>query len=454
MFNQYRIVHFVGIGGIGMSGIAEVLHSLGYTITGSDVKISSTIEHLLALGIKVHIGHKAQNIDDAHVVVISSAIRDNNPEVIEAKQRAIPVIPRAEMLAELGRLKYSILIAGSHGKTTTTSLISTILINAKYDPTVVIGGKLASINTNAACGKGQYFVAEADESDGSFLKLNPTIAVCTNIDREHMDFFHSMEELKKYFTCFLNKVPFYGHSVVCNEDPNIVSILPHINRRYMTYGFNDNSDFYVKDVKSDFFKTEFTVYRKNESLGRFLIPISGAHNILNSTASIAVAASIEIDMDVIKESLSTFKGIKRRLEFKGNAGGIKVYDDYGHHPTEIQTTLKGVKETISDRLLIVFQPHRYSRTKDLMQEFGRSFYNADKVYLLDVYSAGEEPLNGANSETLCKLLQDNGVNTQYLKTKEEAINRINTELKEGDFLITLGAGDVWTVGEKILKQRN
>ncbi|MBF0590813.1 MAG: UDP-N-acetylmuramate--L-alanine ligase [Nitrospirae bacterium] len=451
MFNQYRVIHFVGIGGIGMSGIAEVLHNLGYEVTGSDIKGSSTIDRLLALGIKVYIGHRPENIDSAHVVVVSSAIGKENLEVTEAKRRAIPVIPRAEMLAELGRLKYSILVAGSHGKTTTTSLISTVLLDSGYDPTVVIGGKLLATNSNAALGRGQFMVAEADESDGSFLKLSPTIAVCTNIDKEHMDYFSDMEHLRKAFLCFLNKVPFYGLSVVSMDDPNVREILPYINRKTVTYGFSEMADYTARNIKFGSMTTQYDLFFKGEFLDSFEVPLTGRHNILNTLAATATALYLKIDIEVVIGSLQRFKGIKRRLEFKGEAMGVKVYDDYGHHPTEIQMTIQGVRQQVRNRLLVVFQPHRYSRTKALMEEFTHSFTDTDRLYLMDIYPAGEEPIDGINSQTLYHRLRSEGVDVAYFSDTHELLNTLSREVKKDDYLLTFGAGDVWKVGEEFIR---
>ncbi|MBF0565621.1 MAG: UDP-N-acetylmuramate--L-alanine ligase [Nitrospirae bacterium] len=450
MFNQYRVIHFVGIGGIGMSGIAEVLHNIGYEVAGSDVKASANTERLAKFGIKIFIGHKAENIDSAHVVVVSSAISTGNPEVLEAKRRSIPVIPRAEMLAELGRLKYSILIAGSHGKTTTTSLISTVLLSSGYDPTVVIGGKLIATDSNAIPGKGEFLVAEADESDGSFLKLNPTIAVCTNIDREHMDYFHNMEKLKESFVSFLNKIPFYGLSVVSLDDPNVREILPFINRRYTTYGLTHDADFEARNVRYGFMNSQYDLYHKGDFLAGMSIPLSGKHNVLNSLATVAVATYLHVDMETVKESLRHFKGIKRRLEYKGEVNGVKIFDDYGHHPTEIRMTLKGIKEHIDGKLVVLFQPHRYTRTRDLLDEFAHSFGDVDRVYLMDVYSAGEKPIDGVGSPLLAGKMQECGVDVKYMPEVDAIVDSLDADLSSGDYLITFGAGDVWKYGENLL----
>ncbi len=453
MFSTYRIVHFVGIGGIGMSGIAEVLHNLGYEVTGSDIKESETTNRLRGLGIKIFIGHDRKNVDHAHVVVISSAVSLDNPEVLEAKQRAIPVIPRAEMLAELGRLKYGILVAGAHGKTTTTSLIATILGEAGLDPTVIIGGKLKSMGSNARLGQGDFIVAEADESDGSFLKLNPTIAVITNIDREHMDYFEDMESLKQAFVSFINKIPFYGVAVVCMENEHIREIVPLIKRKYLTYGLSEESDIYARNINNSGVRMGFEVVYKGRSLGAFNIPVPGIHNVLNSIAAISVAIELKIPLAVISKALSGFSGIHRRFEFKGEVRGIKIFDDYGHHPSEIIATLKAARECFNgNRILVLFQPHRYTRTRDLMDEFAVSFSGgADKLYLMDIYPAGEKPINGVSTDVLAERIRGNGFKDLiHISNKMEMIEKIVSELRQGDVLITLGAGDVYKVGEEIL----
>ena len=459
MFERYRVIHFVGIGGIGMSGIAEVLHNLGYEVTGSDLKDSETTKRLSELGIKVYKGHKAENVDDAHVLVISSAVQSDNPEVIEARKRSIPVIPRAEMLAELARLKHGILVAGAHGKTTTTSLISTILAHGGFDPTVVIGGRLKATGSNARLGQGEFLVAEADESDGSFLKLSPTIAVVTNIDREHMDFFKTMDSLKAAFLSFINKVPFYGVSVICIENEHLQGLLPSIHRRFITYGLNPEAELYAENIRKGFMSISFEVIYKNKNIGDFYLPAPGVHNVLNSLAAIGVALVLKLDVSIIKDALRGFSGIQRRFEFKGEVSGIKVFDDYGHHPLEIRATLKAAKEGLllstqqSGRLFVLFQPHRYTRTRDLMDEFSSSFDDADSLVLLDIYSAGENPIEGVDSATLIERIKKTGINNAvYMKTKEDAIGHIISHMRRGDVLLTLGAGNVWKLGEEILRK--
>ncbi|MBF0507143.1 MAG: UDP-N-acetylmuramate--L-alanine ligase [Nitrospirae bacterium] len=453
MFEKYRIVHFVGIGGVGMSGIAEVLHNLGYEVTGSDLRETETTKRLKNLGIKVYLGHAAANIDHAHVVVISSAVSQLNPEVVEAKLKSVPVIPRAEMLAELGRLKYGILVAGAHGKTTTTSLIATILGEGGLDPTVVIGGRLNAIGSNAKLGQGDYIVAEADESDGSFLKLNPTIAVITNIDKEHMDFFRDIETLKSAFLAFINKLPFYGIAVVCLENGYLKEIIPSIERKALTYGLTDAADIYARNIRNDGTKMSFEPVMHGRSLGSFTIPTPGRHNVLNSLAAIAAAVELQIPVDVISKALRKFSGIHRRFEFKGEARGVKVYDDYGHHPSEIAATLKAARECFANnRISVLFQPHRFTRTRDLMDEFAASFNDADRVYLMDIYPAGEQQIQGITAEVLLKNMEKSGARaTHYEADRKGMVDTISREMAPGDVLLTLGAGDVYKMGEEILR---
>jgi len=454
LFNKYKIIHFVGIGGVGMSGIAEVLYNLGYEVTGSDIKESDTTKRLKEKGIKIFIGHDGDNVDHAHVVVISSAISPDNPEVLEAKNRSIPVIPRAEMLAELGRLKYSILVAGAHGKTTTTSLIATVLKDGGLDPTVVIGGKLKAMGGNARLGQGDYLVAEADESDGSFLKLNPTIAVITNIDREHMDFFKDMELLKGAFLQFINKIPFYGIAVICVENEYLKEMLPNIERKFLTYGMSDSADIYAKDIRRTSAGMSFEPVYKGKPLGIFTIPMPGTHNVLNCIAAIATAIELQIPTEVISNALGNFSGIHRRFELKGECKGIKVYDDYGHHPSEIKATLKAAKECLNgSRLFVLFQPHRYTRTRDLMDDFAASFTDADKLFLMDIYPAGEKPIEGIESAFLMRKMKELGsCDVSCISDTKDLIERVMSEIKSKDVLITLGAGNVYKVGEEILEK--
>lgn len=459
MFEQYRIIHFVGIGGIGMSGIAEVLHNLGYEVTGSDLKDSDTTNRLHSLGIKIYIGHKAENVDEAHVVVISSAVSKDNPEVLAAKEKAIPVIPRAEMLAELARMKYGVLIAGAHGKTTTTSLISTVLAHCGLDPTVVIGGKLRATGSNARLGQGAFLVAEADESDGSFLKLSPTIAVVTNIDREHLDFFKSMDALREAFVSFMNKVPFYGAAIVCLENEDLRRLVPSVHRRCITYGLSSDADIYAVDIKKGFMSVSFDVMHKGKNIGNFSLPVPGLHNVLNSLACIAVAMELKMEPGKVKEALNKFSGIQRRFELKGDEKGVKVFDDYGHHPTEVKATLRAAKEGLlgtaqsGGKLFVIFQPHRYTRTRDLIDEFSGSFADADVLYLMDIYPAGEKPIDGINSNVLFDRIKKAGhTDVVYFSDREKLMENLLLRLRQGDVVFTLGAGDVWKVGEEILKR--
>ncbi|MDX9714081.1 MAG: UDP-N-acetylmuramate--L-alanine ligase [Dissulfurispiraceae bacterium] len=452
MLNAYKVIHFVGIGGIGMSGIAEVLHNLRYEVTGSDIKESETTQRLAKLGIKIHIGHHESNINDAHVVVISSAVSPSNPEVVAARLRLTPVIPRAEMLAELARLKYGILVAGAHGKTTTTSLVATVVSEGGFDPTVVIGGKLKSMGTNAKLGQGDYLVAEADESDGSFLKLNPTIAVITNIDREHLDYFKEMGALKKAFLEFMNKVPFYGVAVVCIENDHVRELLPLITRKVITYGLTKEADMYASDIEYNGVKTSFNVFRGCDLVGRFTVTVPGRHNVLNSLAAIAVGLELKLSVPCITAALEGFSGIHRRFEFKGEVKGIKVYDDYGHHPSEIRATLRAARECFNgNRICVLFQPHRYTRTRDLMNDFAESFGDADSIFVMDIYAAGEKPIEGINSEVLSEMMAARGVKeVVHFSERAEMINRLSSILRDGDLLLTLGAGDVFRAGEEIL----
>lgn len=454
MYKRYKSIHFVGIGGIGMSGIAQVLQNLGYRVTGSDVRASEMTERLSAMGIGIAIGHDPANIGDAQVVVISSAIGSENPEAMEAIRQGVPVIPRAEMLAELGRLKYGVLIAGSHGKTTTTSLIATVLAKTGLDPTVVIGGRLNALGSNARLGQGEFLVAEADESDGSFLKLSPTIAVATNIDREHMEFFKSMHALKGAFLEFLNKAPFYGLSVVCIEDSRLRELLPDIKRRTLTYGFSKDAGLRAANIEKGPMSVEYDAFLKDKKLFRVKLPIPGDHNVLNSLAAIGVGLELDVAPDAIREGLQAFQGIGRRLELKGRPAGVSVYDDYGHHPTEVRATIKSLREGIgSSRLFVVFQPHRFTRTRDLMRDFAVSFVDADQLLLMDIYAAGERPLEGITSEALFGLIkQEIGDKGRYVGQADRAMEYLIENIKAGDVVLSLGAGDVWKVSEGLVKR--
>ncbi|NNE66368.1 MAG: UDP-N-acetylmuramate--L-alanine ligase [Pyrinomonadaceae bacterium] len=456
MFRHVKNIHFIGIGGIGMSGIAEVLCNLGFNVTGSDLNLSKNTARLETLfNIKICEGHAAENVGDAQVVVYSSAVKADNPEVVEAKERKIPVIPRAEMLAELMTLKpYSVAISGSHGKTSTTSMVATVLGHAGVDPTTVVGGVVDTLGSNAKLGKSDWFVTEADESDRSFLMLYPTIAVVTNIDREHMESYKGMEDVVQCFTDFAQKVPFYGAAILCLDDPNVQSIIPNIKRRIVTYGFSTQADVSATDIEfGDDFGSTFTVMKGDEELGKLSLPAPGRHNVYNCLAAVAVALELELDFPIIAEAFKSFKNANRRFQFKGEINGITVFDDYGHHPTEILATLSAARNSSSGRLVaVVFQPHRYTRTQDLMEDFARSFNNADVVRILDIYPASEQPIEGISAEVLTDKIQEFGhKNVEYIGAVDTAATKIADELEAGDLIITLGAGSITNLSDEILE---
>ncbi len=453
MFKKIKHIHFVGIGGIGMSGIAEVLLNLGYKVSGSDMNLSDTTKHLQDIGAIIYKGHAASNIEGADVVVISSAVSQENEEVKAAKKLLIPVIPRAEMLAELMRLKYGVAVAGAHGKTTTTSIIATVLTRGNIDPTVVIGGKLNSFGTNAKLGQGDFLLAEADESDGSFLKLSPTIAVVTTIDEEHLDYYKNLDAIKKAFLSFVNKVPFYGLAVLCLDDKNIQDIIPSVEKRYVTYGFSAQADFAAKDIELKGFESSFKVINRGKDLGRFMLKMPGLHNVYNALAAVAVGLELEIDIDAIKKAFAEFSGVQRRFQVKGEINGIMVVDDYGHHPAEIKATLAAAKSGWDKRTIVIFQPHRYTRTKDLMKDFATSFYQADVLILTDIYAAGETPIEGVTGEGLYETIKGHGhKEVMFIKNKNEIPDYVLKMLKKDDIVITLGAGDVWKIGGEIVER--
>ena len=451
-----RKLHFVGIGGIGMSGIAEVLIALGFDVRGSDLADSSVTKRLASLGATIHKGHAMSHVGDADVVVVSSAVHETNPEVREARSRGIPVIRRAEMLAELMRLKYGIAVAGTHGKTTTTSLVSTILRQGGLDPTVVIGGRLRSIGTNASLGGGEYLVAEADESDGSFLRLMPTIAIITNIDPEHLDHWRGgLPQIVDAFVDFANKVPFYGAAVLCLDHPTVQQALPRIEKRAVTYGFSPQADWVATDVEALEGAMSFTVKKKGVELGRAKLAMIGKHNVLNALAALAVADEVGVKFDVASQALASFDGVGRRFEVKGHVGDILVVDDYGHHPAEIQATLEAAKGSHKRRLVVVFQPHRYTRTRDLMSEFATSFGNSDVLLIADVYAAGETPIADVNAWALTEAVRKSGhPNVEYIGPVERVAARLADIAKPGDLVLTLGAGNVYQAGEEFLAARS
>jgi UDP-N-acetylmuramate--alanine ligase len=453
MQRKVKCIHFVGIGGIGMSGIAEVLLNLGYKISGSDVQQSETTLRLQKLGAAVRLGHSKDNIGAADVVVASTAVKAANPEIVEAHRRNIPVIPRAEMLAELLKMKFSVAVSGSHGKTTTTSMISTILARGGLDPTMVIGGKLASIGSNARLGDGDIIVAEADESDGSFLKLSPTIAVITNIDREHLDYYPGINEIKDAFLKFANIVPFYGCTVMCNDNEHVREIASEIKRRTITYGINETADYRARNVNFTGSKTVYRLSYKGDELGEIELAVPGLFNVYNSLAAVAVGRELELDLVSIKEGLFNFSGVQRRLEIKGRVGSITVIDDYGHHPTEVRETLAAAREVWPKRRVVVFQPHRFTRTKALFAEFTGAFTDADILIINDIYPASEEPIAGINSAVLAAAIKKNGhPHAEYIGGADQTVDYLLKIVQPNDAVFTLGAGSVYKIGEAFLRQ--
>ena len=456
MFAKIQRIHFVGIGGIGMSGIAEVMLNLGYKISGSDLKPSVVTDRLKSLGAVIFEGHSAENTAGAEVVVTSSAVSAANPEVAEAHRLHIPVIQRAEMLAELMRLKYGIAIAGMHGKTTTTSMIAAVLAAGGLDPTVVVGGRVDAMGSNARLGKSHYLVAEADESDRSFLKLSPILAVITNIDREHMDCYRNMQDVKRAFLDFMDRVPFYGMVVACNDDPVLRRLFPKIRRRMVSYGTRKSSDFQISLKKApDGIRSpnSFSVKFRGKDLGEFLLHVPGLHNVLNATAAIAVGIGLDIPVANIREALENFCGVDRRFQLRGQAAGITVIDDYGHHPTEIRATLAAARQCGYRKIHVIFQPHRYTRTRDLMNEFTTAFADADSLIVLDIYPASEQPIEGITGQALARKIGDNGnPDTSYAASFEEAVATAIKSAKPGDMVLTLGAGSVSQLGPMVLEK--
>ncbi|MCP5056537.1 MAG: UDP-N-acetylmuramate--L-alanine ligase [bacterium] len=446
-------VHFIGIGGIGMCGIAELLHGLGYTITGSDLAEGPTVDRLRTLGISVVSGHDETNVGAADVVVVSSAIRANNPEIAEATRQGIPVIPRAEMLAELMRLQDGIAVAGTHGKTTTTSLIAHVLEHAGLDPTAVVGGRIAGAGerTGARLGQGAFLVAEADESDGSFLRLAPVIAVITNVEPEHLDHYGSEEALQDAFVQFANRVPFFGVCVVCLDHPGVQELLPRLTRRRSTYGFSPQAEWGAGEPEFHVDGSRFEVRQGDQALGLIDLPLAGRHNVLNALAAVAVAGEAGVSFQDTSEALARFPGVERRFETKGDAAGIRVIDDYGHHPTEIRATLAAARGVHSGRLVVVFQPHRYSRTRDLFEDFAAAFHEADVVWVTEIYAAGESKLPGVEGLTLADAVRARGHrDVRFAADLATLPDRLVPELRPGDWVLTLGAGDVTRLGPRLL----
>jgi len=451
-FRNFQRIHMVGIGGIGMSGIAEVLLTLGYAVTGSDTKPSTITERLQDLGATIYEGHAADNVDSAHVVVISSAVRTDNPEVLEAHKRKIPVIPRAEMLAELMRLKYGIAVAGAHGKTTTTSMVASVLAAAHLDPTFVVGGRVNQAGTTARVGKGEYFVVEADESDRSFLMFAPVVAVVTTIDREHLDQYASLEDIQNAFLQFVNRVPFYGAAVLCLDEPNVQAIIPNVKRPIITYGTSSQADLLISNIELKRFGSSFRLTYKGEDLGVFELPHPpGIHNVRNAAAAAAVGLYLNVPIDLIREGLAKFAGVGRRFDVKGTVNDITVIDDYGHHPAEIRATLEAARGCKFNRLLVLFQPHRYTRTQHLWDDFSRAFNQADVLALMDIYSAGETPIPGITSAALANTIREAGhKNVSYFESMQNAIEFLLREARPGDAILTIGAGNVSRASNELM----
>jgi len=455
VFRTIQRIHFVGIGGSGMSGIAEVLLNLGYTVSGSDLKVSPVTDRIAGLGARVSVGHAAGNLAGAQVVVTSTAVRPDNPEVVEARRLGVPVIPRAEMLAELMRLKYGVAVAGSHGKTTTTSMLALVLDRGGLDPTVVIGGRLGVLGSGARLGKGEFMVAEADESDRSFLKLTPTLAVVTNVDREHLDTYRDLADLQQAFLGFVNKVPFYGAAVLCVDDGPVRELLPRVERRVVGYGLSPQAEVSAREVQLDPAGASYTAVAAGHRLGRISLRVVGAHNVANSLAALAVGLDLGVAFEHIQDALAAFTGVDRRFQLRGEAAGVTVIDDYGHHPTEIRATLLALRARAGQRrTLVVFQPHRFTRTRHLWDEFCAAFGDADVVLVTDIYAAGEEPIAGADARALARAIAARGhPRADYVGDLKAATARLQAEARAGDVVLTLGAGSVWTAGEALLQQR-
>ncbi len=450
MYGKIKKVHFIGIGGIGMSGIAEVLINMGLEVSGSDLVETQITRRLASLGAVVHTGHSSENIKGSEVVVYSSAIRENNPEMIAAAAARVPLIPRAEMLAELMRLKFGIAVAGSHGKTTTSSMIASVLSHCGADPTIVVGGKLRTIDSNAHLGTGRFMVVEADESDGSFEKLSPVVTVLTNIDKEHLDYYGNMEALELAFSNFLHKIPFYGLAITCADCPRTAEISRKFNKKILTYGISAPADLMAENIRFSQLRTSFEVTYGGSLLGEVELSTLGAHNALNSLAAIAVGMEFGFSFEKIKEGLAGFRGTERRLQLKSEKKGVKIIDDYGHHPSELEVTIEALKAAFSREPILLFQPHRFSRTKLLYDDFVRVLGKIKHLYVLDIYPAGEKPVKGITSEKLVEDIKKAGnANARYVDDPDAFAERMARELKKGDVLLTSGAGNVWKYGDKI-----
>ncbi|MBU2443982.1 MAG: UDP-N-acetylmuramate--L-alanine ligase [Bacteroidetes bacterium] len=453
MFKNFSKVHMVGVGGIGMSGIAEVLIAMNFKISGSDRTLSEVTDRLKQLGAEIFDGHSAKNLVDVDVLVYSSAVTLNNEEVAEAIKRKIPVIRRAEMLAELMRLKYGIGIAGTHGKTTTTSMVGLVLLEAGFDPTVIVGGKLSGLGgTNARLGSGDFIVVEADEFDRSFLQLTPTIAAITTLESEHLDIYKDLDDIKAAFTEFANKVPFYGFVVLCLDEEGLQDILPHINKKIVTYGLTSQADVRATDIEHFENTSKFKVKYKNKELGNIKLNIPGTHNVQNSLAAVAIAIELGIDFIQIKNALEKFTGVYRRFELKAEVNNIMIIDDYAHHPTEVAATLSGIRAGWDRRIIALFQPHLYTRTRDFYEEFAKAFLNCDVFICLDIYPAREEPIQGITGELIAESAKKIGhKNVLYVKDKHNVPDALTNVIKSGDIVVTMGAGDIWVYGEKFVE---
>jgi UDP-N-acetylmuramate--alanine ligase len=454
MFFKPQHIHFIGIGGIGMSGIAEVLLNLGYQISGSDLRTTPITERLERLGARICAGHAAENVGGAKAVVISSAVAASNPEVQEARRRNIPVIPRGELLAELMRLKFGVAVAGSHGKTTTTTMVATVLSHAQFDPTVVVGGRVSTFGgSNARVGKSDFLVVESDESDRSFLKLTPIVAVVTNIDLEHLDHYHSLDEIRDAFVEFINKVPFYGAAILCLDDANIQQILPRVQRRVITYGVSAQADLRVSSWEFAGMGSAFRLEFRGRDLGEFRLNVPGFHNILNASAAVAAALELEVDLGSIRSGIEAYEGVERRFQLKGSVHGIAVVDDYAHHPTEIRATLEAFRVTQYNRIHVLFQPHRYSRTQQLMDDFASCFNLANNVCVTPIYAASEAPIEGVSSERLVERMREFGNRgAQFVESLASGVDALVSLAAKGDVLVTMGAGSVSQASEQILER--
>lgn len=452
ILGKIKKIHFIGIGGIGMSGIAEVLLNMGFEISGSDIQRSPITDKLEKLGARVYYSHREKNIGGADIVVVSSAIKGNNPELLAAKKADIPVIPRSDMLGELMRIRTSIAVAGAHGKTTTTSMMAVVLEEAGFDPTAIVGGQVRSLKANAKLGTGDFLVAEVDESDGNFVNLSPTFSIITNIDLEHLDFYGSLENILDAFVTFARRVPFHGEVVCCIDNAHVRAIIPRIDRKIVTYGFDKAAEVRGRVLKRSYRGTEFEVFDNAKKLGKLLVPLPGDHNVQNALAVCALATDIGIKFSVVKRALRGFQGVSRRFERKGEACGVLFIDDYGHHPTEIKATLTAARENFEGRLVVVFQPHRYTRTRDLYDHFGDCFGSADELFITEIYSAGEKPIDGVSAELIYREVLKSGFkNVQYIPDKGKLEMALLQTLSKGDTVITLGAGDIYKLGERLLQ---